>query len=117
MVDVTNKPTISSGKSTGFHSDTRPIRNTANVSTRLANWILTSEPSSVGLPDRNAKDGGKFAPSLVALGAGIGAVPSSPNSGAYEFPTPNEQQQSNNRIRGGGPSRSKSSQRNRTTIS
>ena len=79
---------------------------------RLANWILTSEPSSVGLPDRNAKDGGKFVPSLVALGAGIGAVPTSPNLGAYEFPTPNEQQQSNNRPRGGGPSRSKSPRRN-----
>ena len=69
---------------------------------RLANWLLDGD-KSVGLPDRSSKEGnGKFVPSRVALGSGIGTIPSSPNS-AYEFPPPNEQ---SNRPR--GPPRSRS---------
>ncbi|KAL7528617.1 hypothetical protein ACHAXR_002537 [Thalassiosira sp. AJA248-18] len=59
---------------------------------RLASWMITTSNQggedsssngsmSVGLPDRSSKESnGKFVPSRIALGSGIGTIPSSPNS-------------------------------------
>lgn len=72
---------------------------------RLANWMLrcqdgdnSREQSSVGLPDPSSKGGnsGKFLPSPIALGSGIGTIPSSPNSAGFEFPS----KEQSNRPRG-----------------
>ena len=56
------------------------------------------EDSSVGLPDHSSKGGksGKFVPSPIALGSGIGTIPSSPNSAGFEFPS----KEQSNRPRG-----------------
>jgi len=90
---------------------------------RLASWMLTENEEnggsvvrSVGLPaDRSSPqsssssggedegEGGRFVPSLAALGSGIGTVPSSPGSRAFEFPSSEE----TGRSRGPGPSGSR----------
>ena len=55
------------------------------------------EDSSVDLPDHSSKGGqsGKFVPSPIALGSGIGTIPSSPNL-VFEFPS----KEQSNRPRG-----------------